>query len=112
LKTGEIITIDSIQVQNVQPKDISLLYSFPNPFNSTVNITLGLNQPKSVSLKIFNVSGHLVKTILENIKMSAKYHHFIWNATNNADRPISSGSYFIQLIAGDTQKMVKMLYLK
>jgi serine protease AprX len=112
LKTGELITIDSLQVQSVQPEDITLLYSFPNPFNSTVRIILGLNHPKSVNLKIFDVSGRLVKTILENMKMSAQYHHFIWDATNDSGRPVSSGSYFIQVIADDTQKMMKMLYLK
>ena len=112
LKTGELITIDSMQVQSVQPEDITLLYSFPNPFNSKAIITLGLNHPKSVNLKIFDLSGRLVRTILENKKMAAQYHHFIWDATNESGRPVSSGTYFIQLIAGDTQKMMKMLYLK
>jgi len=112
LRSGELIIIDTVQVQSIQPPNVTLLYTLPNPFNSTVRITIGLNHPKSVNLKIFDVSGRLVKTILENIKMSAQYHHFIWDATNNSGRPISSGSYFIQLIADDNQKMIKMLYLK
>ena len=72
----------------------------------------GTTTALEVDLKIFDISGRLVKTILDNNTLAAQYHHFIWDATSNSGRAVSSGAYFIQLIAGDTQRIVKVLYLK
>jgi subtilisin family serine protease len=110
--SGTVTQIDTTHLQSKVPSTISLSPNFPNPFNSETKIIFGLNNPQTVSLKIYNISGQLVKTLIDNQELEAQFHHIIWDGTNNQNLSISSGTYFLQLTADGIQKMMKMLLLK
>jgi len=85
------------------PGEYSLLLNYPNPFNPSTRITYNLKEASEVQLKIFNVLGNEVATIVNELR-SAGMHEVTWNAEN-----LSSGVYFYQLRAGsfiETRKMV------
>jgi hypothetical protein len=110
--SGTISVIDTVQLQSNQAFTVTLSPNFPNPFNSETKIIFGLKTPQNVTLKIYDITGRLVKTLIENENLSAQYHQVIWDGTNNQQQSISSGAYFLRLNVDGIQKMMKMLYLK
>jgi hypothetical protein len=88
------------------PKDFSLSQNFPNPFNPTTNISFGLPSKSFVSLKIFDLLGREVTTIVSE-EMSAGSYSRIWNAAN-----MPSGVYFYRLQAGSFTETKKLLLLR
>jgi subtilisin family serine protease len=110
--TGSLLQLDTTQIQSNEPFTVSLSPNFPNPFNPETKIIFGLNSPQQVSLNVYDITGQLVKTLIDNQNLEARYHHVIWDGTNNQNQTISSGTYFLRLNAGGIQKMMKMLYLK
>lgn len=110
--SGTISEIDTIHLKSNMPSTVSLYPNFPNPFNSETKIIFSLNRPQNVSLKIYDITGQLVKTLIDNQQLDAQFHHILWNGKNNQNQSISSGTYFLRFNADGVQKMMKMLYLK
>ncbi len=69
--------------------------SYPNPFNPKTEIALTLPQPGVVSLKIYNVRGELVRTLIHG-ELAAGVQKVEWNGTSDAGRPVASGVYFYE----------------
>ena len=89
--------------QSVIPNDFSLSQNFPNPFNPTTLISYKLKETSRVQLKVFNILGNEVETLVNEQKPAGNYE-ITWNALN-----LPSGVYFYRLQAGsfiDTKKMV------
>ena len=110
--TGSLLHLDTTQIRSNEPVAVSLSPNFPNPFNPETKIIFGLSSPQQVTLNIYDITGQLVKTLIDNQNLEARYHHIIWDGTNNQNQSISSGTYFLRLNAGGIHKMMKMLYLK
>ena len=69
----------------------------PNPFNPQTAIHYELFKDTSVNLGIFDVAGHLVRTLRDNVPESAGPATVIWNGRDNAGRSVPSGTYLYQL---------------
>jgi hypothetical protein len=110
--SGTVSEIDTSLVQSTESKSVTLSANFPNPFNSETKIIFSLNSPQKVSLNIYDINGKLVKTLIDNQVLDAQYHHILWDGMNDLNHSVSSGTYFLRLLADGTQKMMKMLYLK
>jgi len=74
--------------------NIALYQNYPNPFNAHTTITYELKEDTQVSLKIYNIFGQLVETVVNDYK-TAGYHSIEWDA-----HKFSSGVYFIRMQAG------------
>jgi hypothetical protein len=86
-----------------------LLNVKPNPFASYATIHFSLPAESKISLVIYNVSGRLVKTLVNELKNSGVYN-MTWNGTNDKGDEVKSGIYFCTLKTSDkltTQKIVK-----
>lgn len=83
------------------------LSSYPNPFNPRTTIRFDLPDAKSVSLRIYDIHGRRVETLLDNERRAAGGHEVIWNASN-----LSSGTYFYQFDTGDRHQTGKMQLIK
>lgn len=83
-----------------------LRQNYPNPFNPSTNISFSLAQGGPVALKIYNVKGQLVDTILDK-KMSSGQHRVKWDGS-----PFSSGFYVYTLEAGNMRYARKLLLIK
>ncbi len=88
------------------PVAFSLAQNFPNPFNPTTTIQFSLPQAGNISLKIFNLLGEEVKTLVNDFKQSGK-HSVQFNANN-----LASGIYFYRIQAGNFVETKKMILIK
>ena len=61
------------------PKEFSLSQNYPNPFNPTTVIPFGLPKEGFVTLKIFDIGGKEIETLLSQ-EMSAGYYRITWGA--------------------------------
>jgi hypothetical protein len=85
--------------------------NYPNPFNPVTSITYSIAKDSDVELKIFDVTGALVKTLVVGSHKKNKYKIF-WDGRNNAGESVASGVYFYRLIAGDFKATKKMVLLR
>ncbi len=82
-----------VQVEVVAPASFSLDQNYPNPFNPSTKITFSLAVNSKVSLKIFDVLGQEVASLV-NEDLTAGVHNYDFNATG-----INSGVYFYRIEA-------------
>jgi hypothetical protein len=92
------------------PMAFALLGSYPNPFNPSTNISFALPEESKVSLKIYNITGQLLKSF-ENF-YPAGTHTITWDGTNEKDETVASGVYFYRLTAGPYTAVRKMVLTK
>lgn len=85
--------------------------NYPNPFNPSTKIEYTMPQRGDLSIKVFNVRGELVKTLVNQV-VEAGNGHVIWDGSNNAGQPVSSGVYFYQSDAFGKSIMNKMVLVK
>ena len=89
----------SVADQNVQ--ETKLLPNYPNPFNPETWIPYQLSEESTVTVKIYDVSGHLVRTIEVGHKPVGYYitreRAVYWDGRNQNGEPVSSGVYFYTL---------------
>ncbi len=91
----------------------SSLMIYPNPFNPQTNIVLDISkadQQLPLSVKIYNLKGQLVKTLIDDKPL--QHSHFIWNGKDDANRSVSSGIYFIKLDTNSISSVNKLMLLK
>jgi hypothetical protein len=94
------------------PSRTVLHKSRPNPFTSSTVIRYDLARGGWVSLKIYDVSGALVRVLYEGVREPGCYE-VAWDARNNRHEAISSGLYFCRLeTAGNTVQTIKMVTMK
>ena len=89
----------------------TLAQNHPNPFNPATTIEFSLPKAGPASLKIFNLRGQLVSTLVAG-KMGPGPHHVVWDGTDSHGRKVASGAYFYRLESGKMVQQKKMLLLK
>ncbi|MCB9504273.1 MAG: carbohydrate-binding protein [Deferribacteres bacterium] len=80
--------------------------NYPNPFNPATNIEFTLPESGFVSLKIYNVRGEYIETLVAG-NMDEGEHNLIWYASG-----LPSGTYFCQLQAGALRESKKLLLMR
>ena len=95
------------------PQSFVLEQNYPNPFNPTTAINFSIPEAYKgkVQLSIYNVSGALVKELV-NKEMSAGYHSVQWDGTDQNGIKLASGLYLYKLVVGKNMQSRKMLLLK
>lgn len=78
------------------PDNFVLHQNFPNPFNPTTTIQYEIPQNTNVLLKIYNILGEEVKTLVNEYQSAGK-KTTRWNGTNNFNIPVGSGVYFYRM---------------
>ncbi len=85
--------------------------NYPNPFNPATEIKMTLPQAGHVSLKVFNVRGELVRTLV-NGEMAAGVQKITWNGTNDSGSNVASGVYFYETKYNGETSINKMALVK
>jgi hypothetical protein len=88
------------------PVKYYLSQNYPNPFNSNTRITYYLASPGKVNVRVYDIQGRKVATLLDEYKPAGKY-----DVSFNANA-LASGVYFYQIKAGDFISTKKMILLK
>jgi len=90
----------------IQPLTFQLKQNYPNPFNPSTKINYQISQNDFVSLKVYNILGNEVTTLVNENKPAGSYE------VNFDASLLSSGTYFYKLQAGSFVETKKMILLK
>ncbi len=93
------------------PSTFRLGQNYPNPYNLKTRIAYQLPQPEKVLLRIYNIRGQLVRTLVSENKPAGN-HVVIWDSKSDDGMEVSSGIYLYRLRAGQFTETKKMLLLK
>ncbi len=103
--------VTSVESSNVVPKEFSVAQNYPNPFNPSTIINYNIPKSSFVSIKIYDMLGREVKTLVSSEKSAGSYD-VQWNGDNNFGEHVASGAYIYRVIAGSHVAVKKMLLLK
>jgi hypothetical protein len=96
----------SVAEQSLSPFEYKLENNYPNPFNPSTKIKYSLKIQGSVTLKVFNLLGQQVATLVNEVQQAGP-HDIVFDASR-----LSSGVYFYSLQSGSFRESKKMLLLK
>ena len=103
---------EKIADTQVIPTTYELNQNFPNPFNPATTIRYGLPQDERVTLKIYNLLGEEVVTLMNDELQPAGYHVAIWDGRNKLGEMVGSGVYIYRFRAGSFTAIKKMALVK
>ncbi|MBS4028058.1 MAG: S8 family serine peptidase [Ignavibacteriales bacterium] len=100
-------TLDVNDGNNSLPSQFALLNNYPNPFNPTTTLSFVISHSSLVSVKVYDVLGREVATLLNNEWAKAGKHEIEFDAS-----ALTSGVYFYQLRAGNFSETKKFVLMK
>ena len=100
-------------VKSALPKAFALSQNAPNPFNPATTISYSIPEGVAgqVSLKVFDMRGRLVRTLVDEVKEAGNYTIFWDGAAENGNK-VASGVYFYRMISGSFSQTRKMVLVK
>jgi hypothetical protein len=94
------------------PQTFHLSQNYPNPFNPETNIKYRVDRNDNVSLNVYNISGEVIATLIDNRFHSAGTHEVKWNGRNKTGDFVASGVYFYRLTQGNNVSTKKMMLVR
>ena len=116
-KLGHFIVTRKSEVTEVSspmvdiPQRFELYQNYPNPFNPSTSITFDLPEDAFVTLKIYNIIGQEIRTIVNDFKNAGRYT-VVWDGKDNSGKIAPSGIYLYRITAGKFSKTLKMVLSK
>ena len=112
---NQIAIINQINMSSdddmLSPQTFALHQNYPNPFNPETSISYDLASEGLVSIKIHDLRGTLVKTLVNDVQPSG-YKTIKWDGTNDRGQKVSAGLYLYRIDAEDFTDTKKMAFLK
>ncbi len=93
------------------PETFAVQQNYPNPFNPSTNIRISIPGDSRVTLQIFDITGSLVKTLLDET-LAASNVEVRWDGTNANGSKVASGMYLYRVKAGNNVITKKMIMMK
>lgn len=107
LELWQVITsIEENDVEYEFDKSFALFQNYPNPFNPTTRISFNIPNDEKVELKIYDIFGRDVKTLLNEL-LEAGHHEVEFNASR-----LASGMYIYKITSGNLSQIRKMMLVK
>lgn len=103
---GDFISSAKLVREDVIPESYSLAQNYPNPFNPATTIRYAIPAEQFVTLKVYNVIGQEVATIVEGVQSAGTY-----SAQFDASK-LATGLYVYRLTAGNFVQTKKMMLVK
>jgi hypothetical protein len=95
-----------VENANSLPTEFSLVQNYPNPFNPSTNLEFGIPNLEFVSLKIYDIAGKEIMTLINEMKPAGRYQ------IKFDGRNLGSGVYFYKLTAGGFSAVKRMFLIK
>ena len=92
--------------ETIRPNQLSLSQNYPNPFNPTTTIKYTLNKPSHVVLRIYNLAGQELETLVNSSQAEGE-HKVVWQPNG-----LPSGVYFYRLQSGEFSEAKKTVLQK
>ena len=93
------------------PTAFMLKQNYPNPFNPTTTVEFDIPQASHVSIIIYDILGHKVRTLIDQNYRPGSYT-IVWNGRDDKGLSLTSGMYLMRMRAADFIKVTKMLLLE
>jgi len=103
--------VDGVPALMLNPTSYILEQNYPNPFNPQTRIQFKLPNVSYVTIKIYDILGHEVKTVLSE-QRGAGTHSVIWDGMNNAGQRVASGIYIYRMQAGSFTAVKRMVLIR
>ncbi len=110
IRGSVLVGIDEIG-HGAIPSQFRLYANFPNPFNPSTTIRYDLPAATRVILKIYNVVGQEVRTLVSENQAPGKYQ-VTWDGRDHSGAAVASGIYLFRIDAGTFGRTRKMLFVK
>ena len=98
--------------EEIIPDVYALHQNYPNPFNPTTTLKYDLPKATIVSIKIFDILGKEVVSLVDNMYQNAGYKNIRWDGFNKNGKQVVSGMYFFTIKAGEFKQTRKMILMK
>ncbi|PIE75874.1 hypothetical protein CSA17_05200 [bacterium DOLJORAL78_65_58] len=102
---------DSNDLGEALPTQVTLRGNYPNPFNPSTTIAFDLPRAMRVRLSVFDIRGHLVRSLLDET-LPAGANRVPWDGTGNGGDPVASGMYLYRLDTPDGTRQGRMTLSK
>jgi len=93
------------------PRIFALAQSYPNPSTGSMAIHYQMPKESEIALKVYNISGQLVKTFV-NETQKAGYYQVTWDGRDELGHSVRSGVYFYRMEAGDFRAVRKLVIVR
>jgi hypothetical protein len=93
------------------PSVVQFTGAVPNPFNPATDLKFSLPRDATVSMKLYDVSGRLVRDLV-NERMPAGHHEVRWNGRDDGGRSVASGTYFVRLLVDGVSTVKSMALVR
>jgi hypothetical protein len=108
-----IISSNEESESEIKPREFNLFQNYPNPFNPTTNIRFQIADFGFVSIKVYDVLGNEIATLVNEDKSPGAYEVELNSHSGlSGIRTLRSGMYFYTLKAGSYSETKKMILLK
>jgi len=97
---------NTFNLSRITPSEFLLSQAYPNPFNPTTTLRFAIPIDSKVLLSVYNLQGREVSNLIDG-NMDAGYHSIVWDANS-----LSSGIYFVKIVAGEYVGMQKLMLVK
>jgi Peptidase family C25/Propeptide_C25/FlgD Ig-like domain/Carboxypeptidase regulatory-like domain len=111
VSAADFIITDTSGVGDMPTGRLVLAQNAPNPFNPRTEIKFSIPSSQDVTLRIYNVEGRLVRTLLQG-RQEAGAHAVMWSGRDEQGGTVASGLYFYRLITDAGTLTRKMTLLK
>ena len=101
----------SSEFSSIMPLRFNLCQNYPNPFNIETKIDFTLPVSGYANLKIFNLLGQAVRTLVDG-ERPAGHYTVQWDGNDQNGLPVASGVYFYRIEQGDQSQYKKMMLIK
>jgi hypothetical protein len=110
---SQVVEVDLLASATlVLPTVTALRQNFPNPFNPETTIDFDLSSGQTVHVTVYDITGQVVRKLVDGEQMSAGTYQRVWDGRNNNGIKVGSGVYFFQMRAGDFVDKRKMTLLQ
>ena len=103
--------ITDVEESAIIPEKFEVSQNYPNPFNPSTVINYALPKAEFVTIRIYNMLGQEVATLLNN-EVNAGVYNIMWNGMDNSGTKVATGTYIYRVVAGDNVVSKKMILLK
>lgn len=117
-KYNDVRTEVKSNEEHLVPNNFSLKQNYPNPFNPSTTLPFSLKVqgstfkcPIHTTLKIYNILGQLVKTLVDEGKLPGRYE-VVWDGKDDRGKEVTSGVYFYRLETAGYKETKKMILLR
>jgi hypothetical protein len=91
---------------------LRLEHNHPNPFNPQTTISYELLRPETVSIRIYDIAGRLVRNLVDGDAASAGRHDVSWDGRDESGQGVASGVYYYRLEVGSLSRTARMTLVK